>query len=146
MGTGSPTCGCSRLPLANSSHRKCTGAHRPLVAQPVPLKKQVRVGPLHEGRRGAGFDQDSKREHWNTILEYLLKWVLRSGNSQAAPTREFFASETPASSASRGQDHRCSSLPSLRNRAGSLKNREPAHYAREAGDKLSRKPLGGILK
>jgi len=43
-----------QAPLANSSHRKCTSAHRSPASQPSPLDEQNRAVMLREGERGTG--------------------------------------------------------------------------------------------
>jgi hypothetical protein len=85
--------------------------------------------------RGAGFGQGSKSERWITFVDYLLKWYLDIESGQAAPTREFFASEAPAPQPSPLKEQ---------NRVVMLREGKITD-AHRSGDKLSRRPLGEPL-
>jgi hypothetical protein len=127
-------------------------------AQPKLLKEQRRAVLLPRSRElragkspaliargagaGAGFGQGSVRKRWNCFCIFLLKWYQKCGSGQAAPTREFFASEAPASQPKLLIEQiRAVLLPPLREggREGRLTD------AHRSEDRLSRQPLGAFL-
>jgi hypothetical protein len=115
------------------SHRTGTPA-----TQPSPLKGQNRAVMLREGR-STGAHRSGGRL-WPRLSEktlfcfciFLLKWYLQSGSGQAAPAREFLASEAPASLSQPFAKY----MGTVALREGRLTD------AHRSGDRLSRQPLG----
>jgi hypothetical protein len=119
-------------PLAKSSHRRNTGAHRSPAAQSSLLVVQNRAGKLREGGRGAGARAGRRpplRNRAGSKTNPNLRIPARNTRGQA------FAGTSPRCVFAQGPKpiRPCASppgTPSLRNRAGSKNKTEPALFPR----------------